>query len=200
MWPQVRSCPPRGWSGAGVGVGMLRVSWFIGFFGCWFLGFLVSWFFGFLVAWFLGFEVSWFQSFNDPRLPTFHLMFPGRCWCRIQGFQEWRKRMSRMSGTRLFQTFSTFEIMIFKNMSRIRFWFCLGEVGAKSRIMVSGDRGHVRQFKTCWTSGKWKLENTSSPWIRIFLWSFWPFQSLKFRVKMELHTPMFVCHIFPYPL
>ena len=48
-----------GWSGAGVGVGMLRgrafsASWFLGFLLCWFLGFLVV---GFLVSTFLGF---WF--------------------------------------------------------------------------------------------------------------------------------------------
>ena len=63
----------RGWSGAGVGVGMLRgreipllenkkfqsvlVSWFLVFFlFClvyWFLGLLVSWFIGLLVYWFV---------------------------------------------------------------------------------------------------------------------------------------------------
>ena len=44
---------PRGWLGAGVGGGMLRVclvSWSFGFlvFGFWFLGLLVSWLLGFL--------------------------------------------------------------------------------------------------------------------------------------------------------
>ena len=40
---QAHSCPPREWSGAGVGLGMLRGKGFLG------LGFLVSWFLGFLV-------------------------------------------------------------------------------------------------------------------------------------------------------
>ena len=48
--PHVRSWPPRGWSGAGVGVGMLMGV----------LGFLVSWF---VVSCLLGLKVSWFQSF-----------------------------------------------------------------------------------------------------------------------------------------
>ena len=54
----IRSCPPRGWLGAGVGVGMLR-----GRGGSWFLGFKVSRFQGFLVQQFRGFKVSWFRSF-----------------------------------------------------------------------------------------------------------------------------------------
>ena len=51
---------PIGWSGAEVGVGMLRgflVVWFLGF---WFLGILVSKFCGFLV---FGFLVLKFQGF-----------------------------------------------------------------------------------------------------------------------------------------
>ena len=88
--------PPRGWSGAGVGVGMLRgagdfpylnilVSWFLvflvswfaasWFLASWFLGSLVSNFLGFKASWFLGFKISKFQRFNDPMLPNSHLMF-----------------------------------------------------------------------------------------------------------------------------
>ena len=39
---QVRSCPPRGWSGAGMGVVMLRCSWFLSFSVSGFRSFLVS--------------------------------------------------------------------------------------------------------------------------------------------------------------
>ena len=54
----------KGWSGAGVGVGMLRVggSWFRGFLFCFascFVGFWVSWFQSFSVSKFIGFKVSW---------------------------------------------------------------------------------------------------------------------------------------------
>ena len=76
--PQVRSCPPRRWSRAGVGVGSRYVwgvlgfsvsvffgflvsSWFLlGILVSWFLGFLVFSFLGFLVSWCLGFSVAWF--------------------------------------------------------------------------------------------------------------------------------------------
>ena len=62
--PQVRSCPPRGWSGAGVGVGMLRGrrggSWLLDCLVSRFLGFLV---FAFLIFGLFGFKVSWWQSF-----------------------------------------------------------------------------------------------------------------------------------------
>ena len=50
------SCPPRGWTGAGVGVGMLR--------GRGVLGFLVSWFQSVLVSWFQSFLFSKFQRFT----------------------------------------------------------------------------------------------------------------------------------------
>ena len=58
------SCSPRGCSGAGVGVSMLRVMW-IPFFGnvSKFLGFLVSKSQSFKGSWFLTFKVSWFHSF-----------------------------------------------------------------------------------------------------------------------------------------
>ena len=132
---------PRGWSGAGVGVAMLRgeafldslvprfrgyrclgflVSWFIGFsvsgflffarflvswfpnflvstfIGSWFqscsfsqfLGFEVCWLLDFKVSWFQIFEVSEFQRFSDPILPNVHFMFSGRCWSRIQDWQD----------------------------------------------------------------------------------------------------------------
>ena len=52
--------PPRRWSGAGVGVGMSRVYWFLGFEVSWFLGFLV---FDFLLVRFL---VSLFLVSNSP--------------------------------------------------------------------------------------------------------------------------------------
>ena len=60
--PHVRSCPPRRWSGAGVGVGMLRdagdcLTWKQ-------QSFLSSWYQGFLVSWFQGFLVSWLQRFK----------------------------------------------------------------------------------------------------------------------------------------
>ena len=61
--PQVRSYPPRGWPGAGVGVGMLGSRGF-----SWFLGFKVSWFQSLLVAKSLGFNVSWFQSFKVSKI------------------------------------------------------------------------------------------------------------------------------------
>ena len=58
----------RGWSGSGMGVGMLRglsvqsflVSVRVGFLVCWFLGFLVSEFLGFLVS----------KSLADPQTNT----------------------------------------------------------------------------------------------------------------------------------
>ena len=69
-----------GWSGARVGVGMLR--------GKRVLAFLASKFLGFSASKFLGFKVSWFQSFTDlvdvlvkdngTILPHFHVMFSGR--------------------------------------------------------------------------------------------------------------------------
>ena len=52
------------WSGAGVGVGMLRGRGVLGFLVSWFQSFLVSWFLSFLVSWFLGFRVSWFVDFK----------------------------------------------------------------------------------------------------------------------------------------
>ena len=53
---QAPSCPSRRWSGAGVGIGMLRGrGWFL---VSWCLGFLVSWFRSFLVSKFLGFKAS----------------------------------------------------------------------------------------------------------------------------------------------
>ena len=83
--PQVRSCPPRGRSGAGVGVGMLRGEialleiknpWFLCFLVSWFRSFSVSWFQICLVSKFLGFKVSWFQSvlvscFQSSKVPKF---------------------------------------------------------------------------------------------------------------------------------
>ena len=113
-------CLPRGWSGAGVGVGMFggagesltwtssSVSWFLGhgflgFLISWSIGLLVclfvfwggSWFVGFLICWLLGFKVSWFQSFkiNDPKLPEFHFMFFDRAWSHIQDFQYFIRRI-----------------------------------------------------------------------------------------------------------
>ena len=84
-----------GWSGAGVGVGMLRGAgdsltclrgaWFLVLL---FLGFKVCWFLGFLVSKFLSFLVSKFRLFNDPILPHFHFMFSGRYWSHIQYFQK----------------------------------------------------------------------------------------------------------------
>ena len=72
----------QGWSGAVVGVGMLRGEnkkglRFIGFVVSWFLGFNISWFRNLLVSkgsWFLGFEISKFQRFSDPVLPIFDFM------------------------------------------------------------------------------------------------------------------------------
>ena len=48
----------------GVGVGMLMVLWFYGFWFCELLvlGFMVLWFYGCMVCWFYGFMVSWFHS------------------------------------------------------------------------------------------------------------------------------------------
>ena len=69
-----------GWSGAGVGVGMLRgvgFSWFLGFRGLLFQSLLVSKFLGFDL--FLGSSFlvskSLFRGFND--LPNFGFMFSG---------------------------------------------------------------------------------------------------------------------------
>ena len=77
-------CLPRGWSGAGVGVGMLRVlgiplldnDWLLGFLIDGFLvsrsfGILVSWFLGFLISWFLGLLVSWFLCFKVSQIKSF---------------------------------------------------------------------------------------------------------------------------------
>ena len=53
------------------------------------------------------------------------------------------------------------------------------------------------KMKTFRIWGKWKLKLPSPPWILIFLQSFWPFPFLKFRVKMDLHTPsIFFWHFF----
>ena len=64
--PHVPSCPPRVWSGAGVGVGMLR-------------GRMIP-----LiekrdskVSWFLGFKVSWFQSFKFSMIPYYQHSISG---------------------------------------------------------------------------------------------------------------------------
>ena len=54
-----RSWPPRGWSGAGVGISMLRGAVDS-----------LTWKYWFLDFWFLGFKVSWFRSSKDPTLPT----------------------------------------------------------------------------------------------------------------------------------
>ena len=63
----------RGWSGVGVGVGMLRGR---GFWVCWFLGFLVfgflvSWFRSFLVPEFLGSKVPWSLGFWVSKFQSF---------------------------------------------------------------------------------------------------------------------------------
>ena len=86
----VRSCHPRGWSGAGVGVGMVRgkgeflVYWFLGFLVSWllvawfrrfwFLCNLFSWclgFFVFVVSWLLGFLVSMILGVVVPKFFSF---------------------------------------------------------------------------------------------------------------------------------
>ena len=50
--------PPQ--SGAGVGVVLLMVLWFL---VLWFYGFMVLWFYGCVVLWFQGFMVLWFYAF-----------------------------------------------------------------------------------------------------------------------------------------
>ena len=73
------------WSGAGVGVGMLRGAEdsLTGDF----LGFLV---YGLLVSWFWIFLASKFQGFKD--LSSFHFMLFERYWSHIQDFQEFIRR------------------------------------------------------------------------------------------------------------
>ena len=70
----------RGWSGAGVGVGILRgflVSWFLGFKVSRFLGWSVSWCWLFFVSKLLGFKVSTSQSIynvlGNILVPYFHI-------------------------------------------------------------------------------------------------------------------------------
>ena len=91
----------RGWSGAGVGVGLLRgreflVSWFLGFlmFVCFsfvfvsFLGFFIAWFHRVLVSvsWFQSVLVSWFQSFLRSQFLGFKVSL-------VSKFQRLTKRL-----------------------------------------------------------------------------------------------------------
>ena len=58
------TCSAR--SGAGVGVGMLMVLWFLGFMVLSFYGFIVFWFYGCIVLWLYGFYsfiVLWLYGF-----------------------------------------------------------------------------------------------------------------------------------------
>ena len=124
----VAPCPKRwclllrrrssGWSGAGVGVGMLRgagdsltwktflVSWCL--VSCFkkvlVYWFVVSWFQSLLVSkkdWLLGFEISKFQRFNDPMLPISHFMFFDRYWFCIKEFQDFIRQFAGFFGARL---------------------------------------------------------------------------------------------------
>ena len=61
--PKLVNGPPQ--SGAGVGVGMLRVLWLYGCMVLLFYGFIVLWLYGFIVVYFMvfclyGFVVLWF--------------------------------------------------------------------------------------------------------------------------------------------
>ena len=81
---QVRSCHPRGWSGARVGVGMLRG-------GRAFPWLTITRFQSVLVSWLLGFKVSWFQSFKVSksqwsRITKIPFHVSGRYWSHIQYF------------------------------------------------------------------------------------------------------------------
>ena len=80
---QARSCLSGGWSGAGVGVGMLRGRGG-GFLVSWFLVFMASWFLAFLLSKFLGFLFSTFQRFTEFRYGAFwQILIPYSRYPRI---------------------------------------------------------------------------------------------------------------------
>ena len=126
----------KGWSGAGVGVGMLKgagdsLTWKV----YWFLGF-----------WFIGFKVSWFQSFEDSKI---HFIFSEKYWSCIQDFQNKTDAhdflvpaFSNNVNNVNFRKFEMYKQYISRNDISWIVWSLLGS--PKIKMIGLGSHGHVQ--------------------------------------------------------